>query len=115
MNEVSNNSKPQNSPSGAGGMKIIDLSITISPEIKEPLPTTILYEDHKEGARKMGSKLFNGVAADAFIEGNGPAGEFLTVTSHAGTHVDAPWHYFPTCEGKPSRTIDQLPLEWFFN
>jgi kynurenine formamidase len=43
------------------------------------------------------------------------AGEFLTVTSHCGTHVDAPYHYFPTCEGKPSRTIDEMPLEWFFN
>src|SRR5699024_6442262 len=31
-----------------------------------------------------------------------------------GTHVDAPWHYAPTSEGKKSRTIDELPLEWFF-
>lgn len=29
--------------------------------------------------------------------------------------MDAPWHYWPTSEGKPSRTIDQLPLEWFFS
>ena len=70
-------------------MKIIDLSVTISPEIKEPLPTSIVYEDHKEGARKMGSKLFQGIPADAFIDGNGPAGEVITVTGHAGTHVDA--------------------------
>jgi hypothetical protein len=95
-------------------MKIIDLSVTISDEIKEPLPTSIMYEDHKEGARKMGAKLFKGIPEDAFIDGNGPAGEFITITSHGGTHVDAPWHYFPTCGGKPSRTIDQLPLEWFF-
>ena len=95
-------------------MKIIDLSVTISPEIKEPLPTSIVYENHKEGAQKMGAKLFKGIPEDAFIDGNGPAGEFITITSHGGTHVDAPWHYFPTCEGKPSRTIDQLPLEWFF-
>jgi hypothetical protein len=33
-------------------MKIIDLSVTISEEIKEPLPTKIVYEDHKEGAKK---------------------------------------------------------------
>ena len=37
-------------------MKIIDLSVTISTDIKEPLPTSIVYEDHKEGAKKMGSK-----------------------------------------------------------
>ena len=33
-------------------MKIIDLSVTISEEIKEPLPTKIVYEDHQEGAKK---------------------------------------------------------------
>ena len=55
-------------------MKIIDLSVTISEEIKEPLPTKIVYEDHKEGAKKMGGKLFEGLT-DVFIEGNGPAGE----------------------------------------
>jgi kynurenine formamidase len=95
-------------------MKIIDLSVTISEEIKEPLPTKIVYEDHKEGAKKMGGKLFEGLT-DVFIEGNGPAGEFLSVTSHCGTHVDAPYHYYPTCEGKPSRTIDEMPLDWFFH
>ena len=26
--------------------------------------------------------------------------------------MDAPWHYGPTSEGKPARTIDQVPLEW---
>ena len=96
-------------------MKIIDLSVTISSEIKEPLPTRIDYEDHKEGAKKMGSKLFGGASEDVFLEGNGPAGEFLYLTGHAGTHIDAPWHYFPTCEGKPSRTIEEMPLDWFFH
>ena len=38
----------------------------------------------------MGSKLFNGIPADAFIEGDGPAGEFITVTGDAGTHIDDP-------------------------
>ena len=94
-------------------MRIIDLSVTISEAIKEPLPTKITYENHKEGAKKMGSILFDGLT-DVFPEGNGPAGEFLTVTSHCGTHVDAPYHYYPTCGGKPSRTIEQMPLDWFF-
>ena len=42
-------------------MKIIDISVTISEDIKEPLPTKIVYEDHKEGAKKMGGKLFEGL------------------------------------------------------
>ena len=28
--------------------------------------------------------------------------------------VDAPWHYYPTSGGKKARTIDELPLEWFY-
>lgn len=48
-------------------MKIIDLSVTISEEIKEPLPTKIVYEDYKEGAKKMGGKLFEGIQGDVFI------------------------------------------------
>ncbi|MBC3846309.1 cyclase family protein [Winogradskyella echinorum] len=95
-------------------MILIDLSVTISEKIKEPFPTTINYEDHKEGAKKMGGMLFGGVESSVFPDGNGPAGEFLTVNSHTGTHVDAPYHYFPTCGGKPSRTIDEMPLDWFF-
>ena len=95
-------------------MKIIDLSVTISEKIKEPLPTKIVYEDHKEGAKKIGAGLFGGMT-DCFINDNGPAGETLTVTSHCGTHVDAPYHYYPTSEGKPARTIDEMPLDWFFH
>src|SRR6185369_11969672 len=27
-------------------------------------------------------------------------------------HVDAPYHYGPTAEGRPARRIDEVPLEW---
>ncbi|MFO7930895.1 MAG: cyclase family protein [Thermodesulfobacteriota bacterium] len=33
---------------------------------------------------------------------------------HSTTHVDAPWHYGPKTGGQPARTIDRIPLEWFF-
>src|SRR5690606_5013581 len=33
---------------------------------------------------------------------------------HATTHIDAPWHYGPLVEGKPAKTIDQVPLEWCY-
>ena len=35
--------------------------------------------------------------------------------THNSTHVDAPWHYNSHIEGEPAQTIDELPLEWFFN
>ena len=94
-------------------MKIIDLSVTISDEIKEPLPTKIDYEDHKEGAKKMGSKLFGNAPADVFLEGNGPAGEFLYLTSHAGTHVDAPCTISPPAKANPREPLSNCPSTGF--
>ena len=39
----------------------------------------------------------------------------MRLTTHNGTHVDAPWHYHPTMnEGERAATIDEMPLEWFF-
>lgn len=33
---------------------------------------------------------------------------------HSTTHIDAPWHYAPTCEGKAAKTIDEVPLDWCY-
>lgn len=33
---------------------------------------------------------------------------------HSTTHIDAPWHYAPTCEGKKAKTIDEVPLDWCY-
>lgn len=94
-------------------IRIIDLSVSIGVDNQDPLPFAMRYESHEEGVQ-LGARLF-GVAPEAFPEGKALAGEFLELTTHAGTHVDAPWHYWPTSEGKPARTIDQLPLEWFYS
>jgi kynurenine formamidase len=55
-----------------------------------------------------------GVNPDDFPEGLGLAIEEVTAITHAGTHLDAPWHFGPQSEGKPARTIDQIPLEWCY-
>jgi len=52
------------------------------------------------------------IEASAFQDSLGLANEELHLDSHAGTHMDAPWHFGPLCESKPSKTIDQIPLEW---
>ena len=39
-------------------MRIIDLSVSISEKVKEPLPTKIAYETHEECADNMGKILF---------------------------------------------------------
>ena len=39
----------------------------------------------------------------------------MQLSTHNGTHLDAPWHYHPTMnEGERSWTIDEVPLEWCF-
>ena len=48
--------------------------------------------------------------------GLGWAVEFITLTTHSGTHLDAPYRYHPTMDGgERALTIDEIPLEWCFN
>ena len=59
---------------------------------------------------------FPGVAAEQMPGGEGfAAAERITLSTHNGTHLDAPWHFHPTQDGgAPSLTIDQVPLDWCF-
>ncbi|MDQ0340847.1 kynurenine formamidase [Caldalkalibacillus uzonensis] len=59
------------------------------------------------------AKLAN-IKAEDFPDKMALATEIITASAHSGTHVDAPYHYGPICEGKPARTIDQIPLDWCF-
>ncbi len=96
-----------------GNLQIIDLSVPIQQTPPEsPLKVDIQYIDHKEGVKVFGP-IF-GLKEEDFPEGNFSAVEKLTLTTHSGTHLDAPWHYWPTAEGEPSKTIDRIPLEWCF-
>jgi kynurenine formamidase len=95
---------------------LVDLSAPIAqspPELPDVLRTDIEYADHRAGAAQIETML--GVPARLLRDGEGWAIEtFLRFGTHNSTHVDAPWHYNSTIEGRPARTIDQLPLEWFF-
>jgi len=93
--------------------RLIDLSVPIehnSPS--ESNPPKIKYVSHEHGAQQM--KLLFGADPSEFpSNGAGWAIEELTVSTHAGTHIDAPYHYGKESEGKPAKTIDEVPLEWF--
>lgn len=97
--------------------KMIDLSVPLMQGIASDPPAQlpqIKYTDHKAGARIM-EKLFPGVDGNEFPGGMGWAVEDMYVTSHAGTHMDAPYHYSAVDEnGQPMQTIDEIPLEWCF-
>lgn len=95
-------------------MRIVDLSHTIE-TLPEDLPSfmrvEVTYTDHAAGAVEMQNGF--GIPPRLLRNEEGPAGERLSIGTHAGTHLDAPWHYNSTIQGKPSPTIDELPLEWF--
>jgi kynurenine formamidase len=104
--------------------RYVDLSMTLSNEvISDPpfLKPTIEYQKHAETLPEL-LHFFPDADIDGMIGGE-PfcAAEWVRLTTHSGTHVDAPWHYHPeegaALEGgaRPSRTIDEMPLEWFFN
>jgi kynurenine formamidase len=98
--------------------RFIDLSIRIEsglPSDPSDMIPKIDYVSHSQGSERM-KDFFPGVAKDQLPGGLGWAVEFLTLTTHSGTHLDAPYHYHPTMDrGKPSLTIDEIPLEWCFS
>jgi Predicted metal-dependent hydrolase len=99
------------------GHKVIDLSVTLNnnPHTDPPpLRPKIKYTDHQEGLGSLLS-MFPGLKAEDLPDAEGWAAEDLEITTHSGTHMDAPWHYASTTDGgKPAWGIDQLPLEWCF-
>jgi kynurenine formamidase len=101
-----------------GKRRFVDLSISIEPDLPsdpEMMIPKIDYIEHKQGAEQM-KDFFPGVKKDQLPGGMGWALEFLTLTTHSGTHLDAPYHYHPTMDkGKEALTIDQIPLGWCFN
>jgi kynurenine formamidase len=94
------------------GRRIIDLSVAIENHATEPHPPEITYFDHRAGARRLGAMA--GVEPSDFPEGMALASEVITLRTHNGTHVDAPWHYGPTSGKDPARGIDEVPLDWLY-
>jgi kynurenine formamidase len=94
-------------------VKIIDLSVTLENNLKHTFPPEITYIDHREIIKSRGTKM--GLKPEDYPDGAALAMEKVTLVSHAGTHLDAPLHFGPYSEGKPSKTIDQIPLEWCYS
>jgi kynurenine formamidase len=73
---------------------------------------TIQYIDHQQGLPRM-LQFFEGLKAEDLPDGQGWAVEQVQLSTHNGTHLDAPWHFHPTMNrGERSWTIDEVPLEW---
>jgi kynurenine formamidase len=97
--------------------RLIDLSVALEAGIRSDPPglePDITYYDHGQTLGQL-LPFFPGLAASDLPDGEAWAIERLVLTTHNGTHLDAPWHYASTMNhGEPAATIDQIPLDWCF-
>jgi kynurenine formamidase len=97
--------------------RLVDLSVPLQAGVASDPPgmlPAIEYSDHLAGVEEF-MHMFPGLRPEQLPDGAGPAIERLRVTSHNGTHMDAPWHYHPTMDrGERAITIDEVPLEWCY-
>ncbi|MCX7378173.1 MAG: cyclase family protein [Alphaproteobacteria bacterium] len=101
--------------------RLIDISVPLQAGIASDPPNMlprIDYVDHRMSAPRMAD--YMGVRVDQLPEGEYAAVENVQISTHNGTHLDAPYHYFSRMNerlvpgGQPSWRIDEVPLEWCF-
>ncbi|MDL2219100.1 cyclase family protein [Ruminococcaceae bacterium OttesenSCG-928-O06] len=98
-------------------MKLVDLSVSIvsglpvDPPIQIPKITYVKHKDKLAISSYL--EFFPGLTEEELPEGEAWATELMQIATHAGTHMDAPWHFHSTMNGgEPSWSIDEVPLEW---
>lgn len=113
---------------------IIDLSVGVSPDHWEPEPVKRREIDHRAGADKLGRSYLH-FRADGwwqrlkarllgsrqhfidhrdFPDQMGLSLMFYELTTHTGTHVDAPYHYgWHEGQATPA-TVTDIPLSWCY-
>jgi kynurenine formamidase len=101
--------------------RIVDISVALQADIASDPPHAlprIEYLDHH--ATAPGIAAYFGIPKDALPEGEYAAIERCQISTHNGTHLDAPYHYFSRMNerlrpgGEPSMRIDEVPLDWCF-
>lgn len=96
-------------------MRVIDLSVTLDNDkgwVPRWARNRVKRQDHRFG--RLAIRVIFRLRAKHLQTGLGWANDLLKISTHGTTHLDAPWHYGPESEGKPARTIDQIPLEWCY-
>lgn len=101
--------------------RFIDISVAIEDAPMNPPHhrPKIDYKTHKETWEGF-TKYYPGTDPEQIVDNESWASETVTLITHSGTHMDAPWHYHSTMNhklkpgGEPASTIDQVPLEWCF-
>lgn len=76
------------------------------------LAPQIAYFNHAQSFGQI-APFFPGLKPEDLPDGEGWAAERIQLTTHNGTHLDAPWHFHSTMDGalgqrKPAIAIDAL-------
>jgi len=114
---------------------IIDISVAIDVKGWEPSPVKRKIIDHKQGADLLGKTLISMKGSNVFLKiiefvkhkcgfglshKNFPEEKGLSLytyelTTHTGTHLDAPYHFGDiNQDGENAKSITDIPLEWCF-
>ncbi|WP_420411190.1 cyclase family protein [Roseibium sp.] len=101
-----------------GKRTLIDISVAIEADIPSDPPIMlpeIEYLDHQATVEQM-TGFFPGLTKDQLPGGEGWAVEVMKLSTHNGTHLDAPYHHHSTMNGgERAITIDEVPLDWCLN
>lgn len=96
-------------------MKLVDLARPLeNTTYADPpgLGPQITYMSHDDTPDQI-LGFFPGVTRDQLPGGEGWAVETIALSTHNGTHLDAPYHFHSTMDGGARAiTIDEMPLEW---
>ena len=101
--------------------RFVDLSIFLENDVLSDPPSfapKIQYFTHDNTVEQVAS-FFPGLKREDLPDGEGWAVEFVQLSTHNGTHLDAPYHFHSTMDAalggkKPALAIHDVPLEWCF-
>lgn len=98
--------------------RFVDLSIFLENDVLSDPPgfsPKIEYITHQQSPEDV-VKFFPGLKKEDLPDGEGWAVETVNLSTHNGTHLDAPYHFHSTMNrGERAWTIDEVPLEWCFS